>query len=112
MKKCLVILAAVVSAAVACGQTPEGLPAGPDVVVLAMDVELDQVSPLDAAQYRVGGHDLDRIACDKTKIDPVTREVPIAYLAHNIHGRWMPTTPTDASRSGAWPSCRGRISPC
>jgi hypothetical protein len=62
-----------------------------------MDVELDQVSPVDAQMYRVGGHDLDRIAFDKTKVDPVTHKVPIACLAHYIGGRWMETTPTDSS---------------
>lgn len=94
---------AVFCAALASGQVPAqpaasvAMPAGPNIVTLAMDVELDQVSPLDAQQYRVGGHDLDRIAYDKTKIDPVTHKVPLVYLAHFIAGRWMPTTPTDAS---------------
>jgi hypothetical protein len=66
-------------------------------VFLDMDVQLDQVAPEDAKMYRVGGHDLDRIAYDDRSLDPVTHKVKITYLAHFILGRWMPTTPTDAS---------------
>jgi hypothetical protein len=66
-------------------------------VTLAMDVELDQVAPEDAKMYRVGGHDLDRIAYDDTQVDPKTHKVKISYLAHYIGGRWIPTEPTDAS---------------
>src|SRR6202042_851643 len=67
------------------------------IVYLDMDVELDQVAPEDAKMYRVGGHDLDRIAYDDSTVDPVTHKVKITYLAHFIMGRWMPTTPTDTS---------------
>jgi hypothetical protein len=67
------------------------------IVYLDMDVELDQVAPEDAKMYRVGGHDLDRIAYDDSAVDPVTHKVKITYLAHFILGRWMPTTPTDTS---------------
>jgi len=76
---------------------------GPGSIVLAktvsldMDVELDQVAPEDASMYRVGGHDLDRIAYDDATVDPVTHKVKITSLAHFILGRWMPTTPTEAS---------------
>jgi hypothetical protein len=66
-------------------------------VYLDMDVELDQVAPEDAKMYRVGGHDLDRIGYDDATIDPMTHKVRLTYLAHFILGRWMPTTPTDAS---------------
>ena len=37
---------------------------GAKTVYLDMDVELDQVAPEDLKMYRVGGHDLDRIAYD------------------------------------------------
>jgi hypothetical protein len=67
------------------------------IVYLDMDVELDQVAPEDAKMYRVGGHDLDRIAYDDSAVDPITHKVKITYLAHFIFGRWMPTTPTDTS---------------
>ena len=67
------------------------------IVYLDMDVELDQVAPEDAKMFRVGGHDLDRIAYDDSTVDPVTHKVRITYLAHFIMGRWMPTTPTDTS---------------
>jgi hypothetical protein len=67
------------------------------IVYLDMDVELDQVAPVDAKLYRVGGHDLDRIAYDDSTVDPVTHKVRITYLAHFIMGRWMPTTPTETS---------------
>ena len=67
------------------------------IVYLDMDVELDQVSQEDAKIYRVGGHDLDRIAYDDSAVDPITHKVKITYLAHFIFGRWMPTTPTDTS---------------
>jgi hypothetical protein len=67
------------------------------IVYLDMDVELDQVAPEDAKMYRVGGHDLDRIAYDDSTVDPVTHTVRITYLAHFIMGRWMPTTPTGTS---------------
>lgn len=66
-------------------------------VTLAMDVELDQVAPEDAKMYRVGGHNLDRIAYDDTKIDPVTRKVKIIYMAHYVGGAWHPTEPTETS---------------
>jgi hypothetical protein len=67
------------------------------VVVLAMDVELDQVAPEDAAMYRVGGHDIDRVSYDDSKVDPTTHKVPVLSLSHYIAGRWMPTEPTEAS---------------
>jgi hypothetical protein len=67
------------------------------IVYLDMDVELDQVAPEDAKMFRVGGHDLDRIAYDDSTVDPVTHQVRLTYLAHFIMGRWMPTTPTDTS---------------
>jgi hypothetical protein len=67
------------------------------IVYLDMDVELDQVAPEDAKMFRVGGHDLDRIAYDDSTVDPVTHKVRLTYLAHFIMGRWMPTTPTDTS---------------
>jgi hypothetical protein len=67
------------------------------IVYLDMDVELDQVAPEDAKMYRVGGHDLDRIAYDDGAVDPVTHKVRVTYLAHFILGRWMATTPTDTS---------------
>jgi hypothetical protein len=67
------------------------------IVYLDMDVELDQIAPEDAKMYRVGGHDLDRIAYDDSTVDPVTHKAKITYLAHFIMGRWMPTTPTDTS---------------
>ena len=80
------------------GMPPEPpAPSGPNIVTLAMDVTLDQVSEEDAKMYRVGGIDLDRIAYDKTKIDPITKKVPILYLAHYIGGHWGQTTPTEAS---------------
>jgi hypothetical protein len=66
-------------------------------VYLDMDVELDQVAPEDLKMYRVGGHDLDRIAYDDSRVDPVTHKAKITYLAHFIMGRWMPTTPTETS---------------
>ena len=66
-------------------------------VVLAMDVEVDQVAPEDAKMYRVGGHDLDRVGYDDTQIDPKTHKVKVNYLAHYIGGHWAPTTPTEAS---------------
>jgi hypothetical protein len=62
-----------------------------------MDVELDQVAPEDAKMFRVGGHDLDRIAYDDSTVDPVTHKVRLTYLAHFMMGRWVPTTPTDTS---------------
>jgi hypothetical protein len=67
------------------------------IVYLDMDVELDQVAPEDAKMFRVGGHDLDRIAYDDSTVDPVTHKVRITYLVHFIMGRWTPTTPTDTS---------------
>jgi hypothetical protein len=66
-------------------------------VYLDLDVELDQIAPEDAKMYRVGGHDLDRIAYDDSTVDPLTHKARITYLAHFIMGHWMPTTPTDAS---------------
>ena len=70
---------------------------GATTVYLDMDVELDQVAPEDLKMYRVGGHDLDRIAYDDSTVDPVTHRAKITYLAHFIMGHWMPTTPTDTS---------------
>jgi hypothetical protein len=67
------------------------------IIYLDMDVELDQVAPEDAKMFRVGGHDLDRIAYDDSTVDPVTHKVRLTYLAHFIMGRWMPTTPPDTS---------------
>ncbi len=66
-------------------------------VTLAMDVELDQVAPEDAKMYRVGGHDLDRVAYDDAKVDSNTHRVRITSLAHYINGQWHETDPTDAS---------------
>jgi hypothetical protein len=66
-------------------------------VTLAMDVELDQVAPEDAKMYRVGGHDLDRITYDDTKVDPKTQRVRITSLSHYIGGQWHATEPADAS---------------
>jgi hypothetical protein len=71
--------------------------AGAKIVYLDMDVELDQVAPEDAKMFRVGGHDLDRIAYDDSTVDPVTHKVRLTYLAHFMMGRWVPTTPTDTS---------------
>jgi hypothetical protein len=67
------------------------------IVYLDMDVELDQVAPEDAKMFRIGGHDLDRIAYDDSTVDPVTHKVRLTYLAHFIMDRWMSTTPTDTS---------------
>ena len=50
------------------------------IVYLDMDVELDQVAPEDAKMFRVGGHDLDRIAYDDSTVDPVTHKVRLTYL--------------------------------
>ena len=50
------------------------------IVYLDMDVELDQVAPEDAKMFRVGGHDLDRIAYDDCTVDPVTHKVRLTYL--------------------------------
>ncbi len=72
-------------------------PTGPNQVILAVDVELDQVAEEDSDMYRVGGHDLDRIGYDKSKIDPITHKVPINYLAHYIGGHWAATKPTEVS---------------
>jgi hypothetical protein len=66
-------------------------------VTLAMDVEIDQVAPEDAKMYRVGGHDLDRVTYDDTKIDPRTNRVRITSLSHYIGGEFHPTEPADAS---------------
>lgn len=66
-------------------------------VTLAMVVKLDQVAPEDRKMYRTGGRDLDRIAYDDSKIDPVNHTVPIIYLAHCIGGHWMPVEGTEAS---------------
>lgn len=66
-------------------------------VILAMDVEIDQVAPEDAQMYRVGGHDRDRIGYDDTQVDPKTRRVRVNYLAHYIAGKFVETAPTDAS---------------
>ena len=60
------------------------------IVYLDMDVELDQVAPEDAKMFRVGGHDLDRIAYDDSTVDPLTHKVRLTYLAHFIMGRCMP----------------------
>ena len=67
------------------------------IVTLSMNVELDQVAPEDAKMYRVGGHDLDRISYDDTKIDPVTQRVRVSSLSHYIAGHWHATEPADAS---------------
>jgi hypothetical protein len=85
---------AIASALAFCGWASS---AEAKVVYLDMDVELDQVAPEDAKMYRVGGHDLDRIAYEDSAVDPVSHKVRITYLAHFIFGRWMPTTPTDTS---------------
>jgi len=69
----------------------------PNIVTLAMDVKLDQVADEDKAMFRVGGHDLDRIAYDKTKVDSVSHKVPIVYLGHYMGGMWSTTTPTATS---------------
>ena len=66
-------------------------------VTLAMDVEIDQVAPEDANMYRVGGHDLDRITYDDSKIDLLTHRVRISSLSHYIGGQFHPTDPADAS---------------
>jgi hypothetical protein len=87
-------LLVITSALAICGWTAN---AEAKIVYLDMDVELDQVAPEDAKMFRVGGHDLDRIAYDDSTVDPVTHKVRISYLAHFIMGRWMPTTPTDTS---------------
>ena len=52
-------------------------------VYLDMDVELDQVAPEDAKMYRVGGHDLDRIAYDDSAVDPATHKtrIPISRIS-------------------------------
>jgi len=50
------------------------------IIYLDMDVELDQVAPEDAKMFRVGGHDLDRIAYDDSTVDPVTHKVRLTYL--------------------------------
>ncbi len=84
----------ITSAIAFCGWTAN---AEAKIVYLDMDVELDQVAAEDAKMFRVGGHDLDRIAYDDSTVDPVTHKVRITYLAHFIMGRWMPTTPTDTS---------------
>lgn len=62
-------------------------------VTLSMDVEIDQVSPEDAKMYRVGGHDLDRVTYDDTKIDPKTHRVPVSAVGHYIGGHWGDTAP-------------------
>ncbi len=67
------------------------------IVTLSMNVELDQVAPEDARMYRVGGHDLDRITYDDTKIDPITHRVRVSSLSHYIAGHWHDTEPADAS---------------
>ena len=67
------------------------------IVTLSMNVELDQVAPEDAKMYRVGGHDLDRITYDDSKIDPVTHRVRVSSLSHYIAGHWHDTDPADAS---------------
>jgi hypothetical protein len=89
----LLKLLVMVGAPAFCGWTA----AEAKIVYLDMDVELDQVAPEDAQMFRVGGHDLDRIAYDDSTVDPVTHKVRITYLAHFIMGRWMPTTPTETS---------------
>ena len=66
-------------------------------VVLAMVATVDQVSPEDAKMYRVGGHDLDRVAYDDSKINPVTHTVPLTEVDHFIGGHWFPIHETQAS---------------
>jgi hypothetical protein len=56
------------------------------MITLAVDVKLDQVAWEGERMYRVGGYNLDRIAYDDAKIDPVTRTATITYLAHYIAG--------------------------
>jgi hypothetical protein len=80
----------------ACLMLPFGI-AQAKIVTLSMNVELDQVAPEDAKMYRVGGHDLDRITYDDTKIDPVTHRVRVSSLSHYIAGHWHDTEPADAS---------------
>jgi hypothetical protein len=82
------------------GSTPnreEPAPTGPNIVVLAMYVEIDQVAPQNAKMSSVGTRDRMRIAYDKTKVDPVTHKVPIVYLGHYLNGMWTSVTPTNAS---------------
>ena len=73
------------------------VPGAAKTVTLAMDVEVDQVSQEDSKMYRVGGHDLDRITYNDSKVDAKTHRVRITSLSHYIGGQFHPTDPADAS---------------
>ena len=54
------------------------------------------MAPEDAGMYRVGGHDLDRVSYDDSKVDPVTHHVPVLSVGP-LSGRALVVHPPDGS---------------